>query len=86
MHGYLSVKHGGRSHRSGIRAESERQDQGGGFAVGRGERIEVPEISCVLLLFMHLLCQSLGNVQNQPASQQKIVADMPEGSDSSKHI
>jgi len=46
----------------------------------------VPEISCMLILFMHLLCQSLGNVQNQPASQQKMVTGMPEGSDSSRRI
>lgn len=73
-------------HRSDIRAQSEKQDQGGGFAVGRGERIGAPEISCVLIWFMNSLCQSLGNVQNQPASQRKIVAGVPEGSDSRSHI
>lgn len=69
--------------RLGIRAWSGKQDQGGGFAVGGGERIGVPEISCVLVVFMRLLCQC---VQNQPASQQKIVAGMPGSSNSSRRI
>lgn len=59
-----------KTRRSGVRAQSGRQDQGGGFAVGGGERIGVPEISWVLVSFMRLLCQCLGNVQKQPALQQ----------------
>lgn len=69
----------GKTCSSGIRAQLGKQDHGGGerFAVGGGERIAAPEVSCMLVLFMCLLCHSLGRAQNQAASQQKIVAGMP---------
>lgn len=79
-------------HRSGIRAQSGRQDQGGGFAVGGGERIGAPEISCGPLLFMHLLCQSLEllcqSLGREPASftAENTAAGMPGSSDSSRRI